>query len=343
MIRFATLISLALAACVGPSFPALAASFDCTKASTPFENAICENEDLSQADERLARTYATASGGLTELALGVLRNDQRDWLDYARRACTEDAEPLVSGRYDEDGAACLLDVFKSRSGVLEASRMQDGLRFYPISDYSALPDPDAEPGSYWAVAQHELAIVQLDEDEDFAAAFNEAVRLEGEAMQGGEESVAADASSNTTNSIAVEEIAGTGRITLLANTYWYGHGAAHSNYTITYLHYLKDEGRFMQGTDLFAGKTWKKALLDLTVQALQEEHGEALMMEGTDYIEDAVVDPRRWDLSNVYGLEIQFQPYEVSAYAYGAPTATIKWEALAPYLSDNADKVRYGF
>src|SRR5687768_13630260 len=73
MIRFATLTSLALAACVAPSFPTLAASFDCTKASTPFENAICENEDLSEADKRLARTYATASGGLSELALGVLR------------------------------------------------------------------------------------------------------------------------------------------------------------------------------------------------------------------------------------------------------------------------------
>lgn len=343
MIRFVALSSLFLAGFIVPDVAVQAASFDCAKAGTAFEHAICDNPELSAADEQLARTYATASGGLSETASGALRTGQREWLDYAQRVCTTDAEPMTSGRYEAEGVSCLVDLFNSRSLVLETSRMMQGLRFYPVSEYEAMPDPENEGDPAWGVAEHELSLVQLDGDQDFAASFNDLVRAEGRAMQGGEETVASDADSDSTNSITVKEVARTRRITLEATTYWYGHGAAHGNYTISYLHFLTGKGRFLQAGDLFTGKKWEQALLDLTVAALEREHGEALMMEGTEYIEDSVVDPSRWDLSNPYGLVVQFQPYEVSAYAYGAPTATVSWDDLVPYLTDESSDIRFGF
>lgn len=327
---------------------ALAASFDCSKAATPFEHAICDSPELSALDDRLAKTYATAAGGLGEAAPEALLASQRGWLNYAQRACTRDAEPLTRGSYDERGLSCLSDVFSSRSGVLENSRMIDGRRFYPIAEYAALPDPyEAEnPDSSWPVAQHELAMIQLDSDAPYAAGFNAYVVAEGEAMSGqsGEaETVEADSSSDITNSLTIEELAGDGRITLVANTYWYGHGAAHGNWTISYRHYLVDEGRAMLASDLFAARGWQKALLRLAVAALRAEHGDNLMLDDTQYIVEPVTDPARWDLSDPYGLVIQFQPYEVAAYAYGAPTARIAWSELESYLAETADKVRYGF
>jgi len=344
--RMLALFILALMA-----LPAEAASFDCAAASTPFEHAICDNPELSAADDRLARTYATAIGGLSEAALAALRADQRAWLDYARRACTRDAAPLGQGRYDARGVSCLVDLFDSRSRVLEQSRMLDGRRFYPLGTYAALPDPDAagDPDASWPVAQHELSIVQLDSEEEFATGFNAFVRAQGDILsqglvsQGAPERVQLDPHSDTANAIVVEEQAGRGRITLRVNTYWYGHGAAHGNWTITYLHYLVAEGRALEAGDLFAGKRWKAALLDLAVAALEAEHGDALMLDDTRYIAESVADPERWDLSDDYGLVIQFQPYEVSAYAYGAPTARISWADLEPYLAETADAVRYGF
>lgn len=343
MFRFVALPALVLTGFGMPQVPAIAASFDCGKAETPFEHAICNSDELSTADERLARTYATATGGLSEIAAEQMRTDQRQWLDYARRACNADAKPLISGAYDEDGVSCLVDLFDSRSQVLETSRMIQGLRFYPVSEYAAMPDPEAERGSAWEVARHELSMVQLDEDQGFAYAFSDTVREEGNWMQGEAETVANDASSNSTNSISVKEVAGRERITLEANTYWYGHGAAHGNYTISYLHYLTDKGRFMEGGDIFTGKKWQQALLDLAVDALRVEHGDMLMLDDTQYIAEPVANPRRWDLSSPYGLVIQFQPYEVAAYAYGAPTATVSWEALRPYMSEDADRFRFGF
>lgn len=331
--------------------PAAAASFDCAKAATPFEHAICDDPTLSAADDRLTKTYQTAIGGLSPAALEQLRADQRGWLTHARRACTRDARPLTSGLYDERGVSCLVDLFVSRARVLENSRMIEGLRVYPVGLYSAMPDPNEadNPDSYWPLAQHELSFVQIDANESFAHAFNDTIRAEAGRLSGvfDTEDDPAEGSdldtSDTTNSITLKELAGEARITLSVSTYWYGHGAAHGNWTISYLHYLREEGRLMEARDFFTGKGWSKALLRLAVTALEAEHGDNLMLDDPKYIADVVIDPTRWDLSDPYGLIIQFQPYEVSAYAYGAPTARIAWDDLADYLSETADTIRYGF
>jgi uncharacterized protein YecT (DUF1311 family) len=341
MNRFAAFAFALVSAAGLPALPVGAASFDCGAASTPFEHAICDNPPLSSADERLARTYATASGGLSEAAAESLRADQREWLDYAQRGCTIDAAPMTSGRYDAEGASCLVDLFNARSVTLETSRMISGLRFYPVTSYDAQVDPYEESGSAWGLAQHELALVQLDNDVDYAEAFNALVLEEGEIMQGDDE--LEDGSTDTDYSITVKQVAGTGRITLEAITYWFGHGAAHGNSTISYRHFLTEEGRFLEASDLFTGKKWQQALIDLTMAALEAEHGDALMLDGTEYIEGPIVDPSRWDLSNPYGLVVQFQPYEVSAYAYGAPTATVSWDDLVPYLTEESNDIRFGF
>ncbi|WP_051960970.1 DUF3298 domain-containing protein [Devosia riboflavina] len=345
MFRFALLFVLAFFASF--SLPAAAASFDCAKAATPFEHAICDSPELSAADDRLAKTYQTAIGGLSEGAVAAVRGDQRAWLDFAQRACAPEAEPMTSGRYNEDRTRCLINRFDSRSSALEDSRMINGMRFYVRARFDAMPDPNAENAdSYWAVAQHELSYVQLDSTEPFAGAFN--AYVEGEALklsglfgeEGGSSEMDEDASSDTNNSIGVAE-ANANRIDLNVGTYWYGHGAAHGNWSKTFLHYLVDEDRELAARDIFTGKRWQAGLLDLTVEALKAEHGDALMLDDTSYIADAVTDPARWDLSDPYALILQFQPYEVSAYAYGAPTARISLEKLAPYISEDSDFFRY--
>lgn len=337
---------LALCMMAGMSLPTAAASFDCSKASTPFERAICDDTALSMADERLAATYQTAIGGLSDTALAAVRGDQRNWLDYAQRACAPEAKPMSSGKYNEDRTRCLVSLFNGRSTVLESSRMVGGKRFYPRAAYFALPDPDAEdPDSYWAVATHELSYVQLDADDDAAKAFNAYIEEQAQALSGGmgegdeSDGVEADGSSDTINSVRVKE-ADYNSVTLDVSTYWYGHGAAHGNWTVDYMHYRLDEKRPLVAEDIFAGKRWKTALLDLTVEALQAEHGEELMLDDTSFLAEVVTDSDRWDLSDPYSLILQFQPYEVSYYAYGAPTARVPWTKLQDYLAEDADTYR---
>ncbi|WIY52415.1 lysozyme inhibitor LprI family protein [Devosia sp. YIM 151766] len=351
MIRFFSGLAVVFAGFFGSVGVTAAASFDCAEAATPFEQAICNSPDLSAVDERLAATYETATGGLSESARGEMRIGQREWLSYAQRACTSDATPLAAGAYDERGIACLVDLFTNRSKALEQSRMIEGLRFYPVSRYAALPDPreTGNPDSWWPVARHEFSMVQLDSSEDFAAGFNEAVQAEGERMAPviveGESSGENDDdnSIDTNNSLIIQEVAGTGRISLKASTYWYGHGAAHGNWGISYRHYLIKEGRFLEAQDLFAGAGWQEALIELALAAARLEHGDNLMLDDISYLSEAVVDPTRWNLSDAYALVIQFQPYEISAYAYGAPEARVRWSDLEPYLATGAEEIRYGF
>src|SRR5690606_13903381 len=86
---------------------ASAASFDCAKAKTPFELAICSDPDLSSADEVLAVSYQTAIGGLSKPALAEVQKGQRAWLDYAQKSCTDDAK-LPSAAYPADKISCLV-------------------------------------------------------------------------------------------------------------------------------------------------------------------------------------------------------------------------------------------
>lgn len=65
------------------------ASFDCSKAKTRVERAICSSRVLSDLDERLARAYAAAlrSGDNP----GTVKSRQRAWLKNVRDRCPDGA------------------------------------------------------------------------------------------------------------------------------------------------------------------------------------------------------------------------------------------------------------
>lgn len=329
--------------------PALAASFDCTKAGTAFEHAICDVPDLSVADEVMAKAFATAIGGLTKPAASFMRADQRDWLDFAARSCTDDGELLTgTARYDEEQAQCLEAAFGIRTRVLEGSRMLGGHRFFVSSSYATEPDPDGvgDPDYFWKMATHAVSVPQLDGDDPLAEGFNAFIAANGpklaDAMDPSAEDGQASATSDSDDSLVVIS-AGPGRITSTLSTYWYGHGAAHGNGGTFYLHYLPKEGRGLEASDVFTGAGWEQKLLDLAVAQLNAAHGEWLMLDDPKDIAGAVIDPKRWSFDSDYGLTVQFQPYEVAPYVYGAPTILLSWESLEDIKANNADPVRYGF
>lgn len=74
--------------------PALAAGFDCKKAATPVEKAICADEKLSELDEYLSRYYAVALDTMPDAA-SCLKADQRDWVKSSRNSCGSDTKCLT--------------------------------------------------------------------------------------------------------------------------------------------------------------------------------------------------------------------------------------------------------
>lgn len=77
-------------------------SFDCAKAATPAETAICADENLSYLDWLLGGHYRQAQAALGDGAV-CLRSDQRRWLREVRDRCTDAAclERAYYRRLDE--------------------------------------------------------------------------------------------------------------------------------------------------------------------------------------------------------------------------------------------------
>jgi glucose/arabinose dehydrogenase len=72
-------------------------SFDCRRASTPVEHAICNDPQLAALDGELDAAYRQARSGLDEDARLLLRDAQRAWL-RERDGCATDAWPVVCAK-----------------------------------------------------------------------------------------------------------------------------------------------------------------------------------------------------------------------------------------------------
>ncbi len=308
-----------------------AASFDCKKASTPFEIAICTNPDLSKADDVLAVSYATAIGGLSKPALAEVQKGQRTWLDYAQKSCTDDAK-LPTAKYPEEQLNCLVSEVTNRSNRLEESRMRGGLRVYTVEAYSVIPDTTADADAWNKVATREVSVPRVDGDDAGAKAFNAFITAEGPKLTGDQ-----DETSDVSIRATIEDVTAT-RISVSVNNWWYGHGAAHGNYDISYLHFMRAENRALVASDVFDKPGWEDKLGELALAKLDETIDGGIWEESRKDAPKAAADPSRWSFSDE-GLVIQYQPYEVTAYAAGAPTITIPWAQLTDYLAEGA---KYG-
>jgi uncharacterized protein len=78
------------------------ASFDCSKASSPFEKTICGNPNLSSLDEQLANVYGKAKANSSNP--DQLKADQIAWIKNAR-TCGADS-------------SCIQQAYNSRISAL---------------------------------------------------------------------------------------------------------------------------------------------------------------------------------------------------------------------------------
>ncbi|MEJ0026642.1 MAG: DUF3298 domain-containing protein [Rhizomicrobium sp.] len=84
-------VSIPLAALKGyirPDWRAPQPSFDCKKAATPVEHALCSDLALSRLDRDVADLYRSKHASSDAGANDRLRQDQRDWLAARGKLCT---------------------------------------------------------------------------------------------------------------------------------------------------------------------------------------------------------------------------------------------------------------
>ncbi|MTJ83294.1 MAG: hypothetical protein F8N37_20090 [Telmatospirillum sp.] len=106
--------------------PGAKASFDCGRAKTPLEKAICDDSRLGQSDILLSRAYKDLLSVLTDPRLRALAvKDQSRWLRNLSRTCDLSAAPVPAG-----GLSCLRAAFTHRFHAIDdclAGECQTGI------------------------------------------------------------------------------------------------------------------------------------------------------------------------------------------------------------------------
>ena len=135
----ARLLALATAQAKGGTAPAesaagmsAVASFDCARAATPDEHAICASPDLAERDATLSRLYRSAFSAAGPARAGAVRKAEHQWW-LRRQQCGGDT-------------GCLRAVYDERIAELGGSAMPDSGRGRPADAASGDALRGANPG-----------------------------------------------------------------------------------------------------------------------------------------------------------------------------------------------------
>ena len=108
--------------------PAMAGGFDCAKAATSVEKAVCAEPELSRAEDAMAQAYAKRFGQLGGAPRHDLATEQKAWLGKRETECPRDPKTLQG---------CVLDRTKDRTAALNAfghGRVGIGDRYFTVGD-----------------------------------------------------------------------------------------------------------------------------------------------------------------------------------------------------------------
>jgi uncharacterized protein YecT (DUF1311 family) len=308
------------------SAAASAASFDCGRARTQMERAICASPELSALDERMAASYERASKALSPAGARELKASQLAWLRYARQACYPDGKPQrgVEGcvHFELERRANALDVAGRPIGTLVLTR---------VDRWEVLPAPaDDDTGGHGGLVMHHVGYPRMDDASSGAIAWNAAL------SQGMPDTTPSDDDDST--DLDVDYDIGCANAHLLSiewTTYQYAHGAAHGMYGRSSETTVFAPGsRALEASDLFtAGADWETRVPALFWQAyLRGEKADKDDKEVAQAIHDAAVDPTRW-LVTPAGLRIAFSAYEAGSYASDPGPLVVSWQQLRPLLA----------
>jgi uncharacterized protein YecT (DUF1311 family) len=98
---------------------AQAASFDCAKARTGVEKAVCADPKLSEYDERIAAAYKRQLDEWNGAIRAYVRADQRHWLSEIRRIDDNDSE--IEANCAAGDLPCLRREYQLRTDEIESS------------------------------------------------------------------------------------------------------------------------------------------------------------------------------------------------------------------------------
>jgi uncharacterized protein len=325
--------------------------FDCAKATTGQEKAICDSPQLSQADAGMTAAYRNLLAAVPPEIQAEVRQNQRAWLHTRLALCNPDSGPANFN-------GCLLNAENSRTTTLKGMvAIHKGITFVWRSIYLTAPDsPEVaqtmkerggETSGYVNVSWPQA----VSSDPEWVA-WNKAIAEAAGPIQAQGESkprkqwTKDDAVDSDTDVTVTLNAVSDHLVSASVYGMTYGHGAAHPNHGVAQFNWMLKEERPLKGSDVFQpGSDWEQQLYHRIDQHLHK----ALDSDGQKYdnwlndpkamqktVQGIAADPGRWQIDGK-GITIVFNPYEVACYACTPEPLTMCWESLKPLLKPGFD------
>jgi uncharacterized protein YecT (DUF1311 family) len=325
---------------------ARAASFDCTKAKTAQEKAICASPDLSAADDEMAAAYHACLAAVQPQWTAGIRENQLVWLHNRDASCpaTDSAGDL---------GFCLRNLYTLRIEALRHMILQSGGVTFVLRT-SELAASDQPSGSDASADESQPKRGYLSASWPQAAdctpewrAWNGAIEAATAGVAGltmgdpGQtdfrQIVSPDMNIDVSASLGFFD--GNFVTATIAND-WDG-GGIHPNENSIQFNWLLKERRELKPGDVFRAKSgWDIFLQKQCDQYLRK----ALDYDGVSYesfmqpgemakaLHAIVTDPENWQVDSK-GITIIFQTYAVACHACTPSPLLIPWDATKAMLN----------
>jgi uncharacterized protein YecT (DUF1311 family) len=333
---------------------AQAASFDCTRATTPQEKAICASPKLSAADDHLALVYKAVLASMPAEVAPEARVDERNWLRQVAGDCRSPESEDQHAIDEQAMTKCMLGLYSERIEELQ-SRIQTvgGVAFFwrfitviapDGTDDVALQSPDREINRGFGTLNASWPQSRASTPE--WQAWNSGITGAAQRMaSAGFDSPepeptkwAAIGGVDADVTVGIELVSGQLVAAGIGN-FWDGHGI-HPNMNSIQFNWLLKEKRELRADDVFRrGSGWDQFLQRSCDKYLHQQ----LDHDGMSYesfelpgymantLHQIVIDPENWQLSSK-GIAIVFQTYAVACHACTPAPVTIPWADLQSFL-----------
>jgi uncharacterized protein len=320
MTRLAATAALLALIAAAPTLAQGGASFDCAKASSAIERAICKDPELAKADREMAAVYSTLAAKLAGPAKDHLAKDQLRWVGNRNRACVGVADAITD---------CLKVRYAARTENLKV--LADGA--YPfISEHAVYKAGKVGKIAYTIDTRYP----QFDgTTADFSAVnrtfADDAKKSDEDGTPKADSGVEREQTWSYEQAFALHRPS-TSAITVAIDYYGYSGGAHGFGGTACLLIDLRT-GKAVEPDGVFApGDAWLKLMLGIVTADLKKQFVKNPGFD--DALEPAKLaemlrDPSRyrWRADR---LELIFNAYDVGPYSAGAYQVVVPYSRLRP-------------
>ncbi|MGD1062097.1 MAG: lysozyme inhibitor LprI family protein [Terracidiphilus sp.] len=323
-----------------------AASFDCTKAKTAQEKAICGTPALSAADDQMAAEYKAWLAAAPPASAAGIRENQLVWLRTRDASCP-------AGDANNSIASCLSGIYQQR--IEELQQMVQhfaGITFVSQAITLTIHDtPDSAPPAGISEVTPGFGTLQATWPQASSTtpqwtAWNSAIVPAVIQVANADE----ETSAHDWNGIVQPGVDRGLTFTVeRANAQWVsativdfydGHGA-HPTENSAEFYWMLGAQRALKPEDVFlptsGWDTWMEQRLDSYLHKALDSGSNGNYQtwfpqgNAATVLMGIVINPADWKLEPA-GVSIFFQPYQVACYACTPDPMIIQWSDLKPYL-----------